>query len=184
MLLWVVVDVASYLVFEITGLLVTNYGSLCEDFLCGFWIGTVNFGLKSFYIWPFLPHLRQVKFDLVDDPPPDPPPFTLWWILKSTWFKTLLTIFSIAKVYSFGSEGWYWDFSLTVAVSCHFGSTRSRYSRIYFYKRDPQVISSSVSMTSMSHTWSFLINSVTSLYFWISQIRYLESEVFSKMRVV
>ena len=96
------------------------------------WVPTepFTFNLQYFLRWPFLPQLWQVIHDLADDRPTDPLPFPLRRLLKSTWSKALLINYSIATVYSFGSESSYLDFYLLIAGSLHFESTRSRYYHI------------------------------------------------------
>ena len=97
-------DVVRSLVYETIGFLVTNHGSSFVDFLGGFPSDPFTFDLQSYWIWPFLSHLRQVIYDLANEPLPEPLQFSLRRILKSTCFKELLTDCSMAKVYAFGSE--------------------------------------------------------------------------------
>ena len=107
------------------------------------WVGShqSHFSFTCSLSWyrHFLSHLWQVIYDLVDKPPPEPLPFPLRQLLKSNCFKALLIDCSMATVYAFVSDGWYWDFYLMLAVSHHFESTT-------------YVMSSSCDMTSMSHT--------------------------------
>ena len=114
--------VAIYLVCETPVFLVTHYGSSFVEFLGGSPLEPVPFDLQYLWIWTFLPHLWQVTFDLTDDLPTEPLPFTLRQILKSSFFKALLNNFPMATVYAFISEGWYWDFSLPLAGYQHFES--------------------------------------------------------------
>ena len=60
----VAVDIS--LVSETAGFLVTHYGSSSVELLCEFPIDPVPFDLQYFWIWPILPYLRQVTFDLAD----------------------------------------------------------------------------------------------------------------------
>ena len=83
-------DVARSLVYETTVFLVTHSGSSFTEFLSGFPLEPVTFDLQYFWLWPFLPHLLQVKFDLTDHPPTDPTQFPLRTLLKSNFFKYLL----------------------------------------------------------------------------------------------
>ena len=184
LLLRFMVAVVRSLVSDSTGFLVTHSGSSFMYFLGVLPLETFPVDLQSFLIWPFLPHLWQAISDLEDDPLPEPLPFSLQRTLKSTWSKALLVDCSMATLYAFGSEGWYLDFSFLVAGSHRFISMRSWYSLVASYTRESWVIRSYCDMTSMSHTRSFLINSVTSLYFWIYHRRNLRSEVSSKMWVM
>ena len=134
--LQVMVAVVRLLVSESTGFPITHSGSSCMDFLGVLPLEPFPFDLQSFWICPFLSHLWQVIFDLIDDPLPDPLSFPLWRLLKSTCFKALLIYCSMATVYNFGSESWSWDFYLLVAGSHRFESTRSRYSHVASCTRD------------------------------------------------
>ena len=117
------------------------------------------FNLWYIWMWPFLTHFWQILFDLEYYPPIDLLMLPLFLLLKSNWFKSLLTDFSTATVYSFGSEGWSWDFSLLSAGSYRMESTILRYPCVYSYKRDSYVIRSYGCITSKSHTQSFFIQS-------------------------
>ena len=86
----VMMYVAKYLVSETTGFLVTHYGISFADLLGGFPLEPFPFDLKSFWICPLLPHLWKVMSDLADDPLPEPLPFPMRRLLKSTRFKDLL----------------------------------------------------------------------------------------------
>ena len=106
LLLLVMVAVVRSFVSETTGFLVTHSGRSFVDFLGVLPLEPFAFDLKYFWIWPFLPHLWQVISDLADDLLPEPLPFPLWRIFKSTCFKAFLIYYSMATVYGFGSEGW------------------------------------------------------------------------------
>ena len=136
LLLRVMVDVVRSLVSDTTGFLVAHSGSSFVDFLGEFPLETFTFELQSFWIWPLLLHLWQFISDLVDYPLPEPLPFPLRRLLKSTWFKVLLIYCSMDTVYALGSEGWSWYFYLLVAGSHRFESTISRYSRVASCTRD------------------------------------------------
>ena len=118
------------------GFLVTHYGITLVYFLGGFPLDPVPFDLHSFWIWTFLSHLWQVIFDPADEPPLESLTFTLWWLLKPTCFNALLANWSMSTVYSFGSKGCSWDFSLLLIHSHRFELIRSRYSRIAYFTRD------------------------------------------------
>ena len=119
-LLWVMVAVVRSLVSDTIGFLVTHSERSFVEFLGEFPLYPFTFDLQSFCIWPFLTHLWHVISDLADDPLPEPLPFPLRQLLKSTCFKDLLIGCSMTTVYVFVSEGWYWDFSLLVAGSHRF----------------------------------------------------------------
>ena len=70
--------------------LVTHSESSFGNFLGGFPPEPFTFDLQSFCIWHFLSHLRQVISDLANYPPPEPLPFPLRKLSKSTFFKALL----------------------------------------------------------------------------------------------
>ena len=103
LLLWVMVSVVRSLVSETTGFLVTHFRSSSVDFLGVFPLEPFTVDLQYFCIWPFLPHLWQVISNLEDDPLPEPLPFPLHRLLKSTWFKALLIECSMDTVYDIGS---------------------------------------------------------------------------------
>ena len=136
LLLQVMVAVVIYLVSDKTGLLVTHSGSSFVEFLVGLPLELFPFDMQSFWIWPFLTHLWQVIYDMIDEPLLEPLPFPLRQLLKQTCFKALFMDCSINIVYEFGSEGWYWEFSLLIAGSHRFKSTRSRYSCVDSCTRD------------------------------------------------
>ena len=119
-----------------TGFLVNYFGRSFADFLVGFVTYPFPFNMQYLCIWPLLPHLLQVIFDLTDGPPPEPLPFPMWRLFMSTVFKSLLTYWSIATVYTFNSESWYWDFSFLVGGSRCFELTRLQYSRVDPCTRD------------------------------------------------
>ena len=120
----VMVSVVRSLVSETTGFLFTHYGSSFVDFFDDLTLEPFPFDLQSFWIWPFLPHLWHFPYDLANDPFPEPLPFPLLQLLKSTCFKALLIYCSMATVYAFGSKGWSWDFYLLVSGPHRFESTR------------------------------------------------------------
>ena len=130
LLLRVMVAVAIFLISERKGFLVTHYGISFADFLSGFPLDPVPFDLQYFMIWPFLLHLWQVTSDLTYEPPPEPLLFPLRRLLKSIFFRALLTEWSMATLYAFVSGGFSWDFYLLVIGSHRFESTRSQYSHI------------------------------------------------------
>ena len=132
----VIVYVVGSLISETTGFLVNYYGSSFVEFFDELPLDTIPFDLQYFWICPFLPHLWQVISDLLDDPFSEPLPFPLRRLFKSTCFKALLIDCSMATVYSFGSEGWSWDFYLLVAGSHLFESTRLRYYCVASCTRD------------------------------------------------
>ena len=136
----VMVAVVRYFISKTIGFLVTHSGSSFVHFFDEFPLEPFTFDLQSFWIWPFLPHLWQVISDQADDPFPEPLTFPLRQLLESTCFKTFLIDCSMATVYAFVSEGWSWEFSLLVAGSHRFESTRSRYSRVASCTRDSMVL--------------------------------------------
>ena len=70
-------DADRYLVEERTGFLVTHSGSSFVNFLYGLPLEPFTLDLHYLWLWTFLPNLLHIKFDLEDDPTPDPLPFPL-----------------------------------------------------------------------------------------------------------
>ena len=67
---------------EIVGFLVTHYGIFIFDVLYNSLLEPFLLDFRFHFKWPLFPQLRQVTFDLVDDPTPDLLSFPLWRILQ------------------------------------------------------------------------------------------------------
>ena len=77
LLLWFVVDVSRYFVYETMGYIVSHYGSLLVGILDEYPPKPFTFYLQPLWRHPLLSQFLQVIYDLEDNPPLDSLPFLL-----------------------------------------------------------------------------------------------------------